>query len=199
MNLVVFTLTVYHLLGSILFTAVPSQRQRLQIPSIARIGDVIVGVSSVEDLERRFGPGRAYVGGHPHGSREWYVKNVPLAINTDGFNYNKKTNGRVIDHFDLNWLTKDDRRHPRTGTRYTSLNPKQFTFLGSIRIGMARSDVSRVLQGKPKPTHVTQSKITWKQKGYSKLNAQITYRSWRAEVRFFHKRVRSITLQCSTE
>jgi hypothetical protein len=39
------------------------------IPATAQIGNVQVGVTTMEQLETRFGNGRAFTGGHPHGAR----------------------------------------------------------------------------------------------------------------------------------
>lgn len=114
------------------------------LPPIANLLGVRVGQDTIERLEHRFGKGYAYTGGHPGGARRWRIKGTYLFIDADGFDYDEH-GGRIIDKIEINRepLDKYNRSLP-----WASVSKRARRFLGSLRIGMHRGNVLKVLRKK---------------------------------------------------
>jgi hypothetical protein len=69
------------------------------VPQIGRVFGLRIGLDTMEQLERRLGPGKAITGGHPHGARLWISSDRLWVICADGFDYGH--GGRLVQDFRL--------------------------------------------------------------------------------------------------
>lgn len=110
------------------------------IPSIARIGNITTGSTTIEQLVRRFGSGRYIPGGHPTGGRSWHLKNARVLVTADGFYYNT-AGGRIVDSLTV------DAEHDKT-PRGNHKRDGGFTFMGVIHLGMKKEAALTLLKDK---------------------------------------------------
>src|SRR5262249_50880124 len=77
---------------------------RTSVPTIAGLLGVRVGYNGQKALERKLGPGRRSVGGHPNSRQMWRTRAPMGEIETEGFNLNRE--GYVIES--LTWSVPDE-------------------------------------------------------------------------------------------
>ena len=173
------------------------------IPATAQIGNVRVGVTTMEQLELMFGKGRAFTGGHPHGAREWYSKKAGWYIYADGFECNDAKQ-RIVDSFAISAVRRkvgafDDRDFK---IHRTSVDEKHLMILGEIKIGMEQKKVIAVLASKGMKPIVTDNLITWAEKGCDHIrdatrnHDQLTFDTWNAKLTFRNQKLQEIDLDC---
>jgi len=173
------------------------------IPATAQIGNVHVGVTTMEQLEVIFGRGRAFTGGHPHGAREWYSQKTGWYIYADGFEYNY-VKERIVDSFAISAVRRkvgafDDRDFK---IHRTSVDEKHLMILGEIKIGMEQKKVIAVLASKGMKPIVTDNLITWAEKGCDHIrdatrnHDQLTFDTWNAKLTFRNQKLQEIDLDC---
>lgn len=176
------------------------------IPATARVGNVQIGVTTMEELERMFGKGRECIGGHPRGGREWRSKQTGWYIYADGFNYNDK--GRMLEDFEISVHSQgpvsevgvpddDDSKTPQA-----SVKKWQLTILGGIMPRMNRATVIALLAKSGVQTTAKNNVITWKEKGHSHIYGAtqnhdgLTYTTWNGRLTFWHNHLEDIDIQC---
>jgi hypothetical protein len=176
------------------------------IPATARVGNVQIGVTTMEELERMFGKGRECIGGHPRGGREWRLKQTGWYIYADGFNYNGKE--RMLENFEISVHSQgavsevgvpddDDSKTPQT-----SVKKRQLTILGGITPRMNRATVIALLAKSGVQTTATNNVITWKEKGHAHIygttqnHDELTYTAWSGRLTFLHNHLEDIDIQC---
>jgi hypothetical protein len=176
------------------------------IPATARVGNIQVGVTTMEELERLFGKGRAFTGGHPRGGREWRSKQTGWYIYADGFNYkdDNMEKGRMVESFEISVHRQevggpddDDFKIHRT-----SVKKRQLTILGGITPGMERATVIALLAKSGVQTTKTSNVITWKEKGHAHIydatqgRDELTYTTWKGSLTFRKKHLEDIYVEC---
>ena len=175
------------------------------IPATARVGNVQVGVTTMEELERLFGKGRAFTGGHPRGGREWRSKQTGWYIYADGFEYKEdNANGRMVESFEISVHRQevggpddDDFKIHRT-----SLKKTQLTILGGIGPRMERATVIALLAESGVQTTQTNNVITWKEKGHAHVRdakqnqGELAYTTWKGTLTFQQNRLEDIYIEC---
>jgi hypothetical protein len=187
----VFTNVVFASVG---VAAAPQPLARTQqpprLPPIARIAGVWVGHSTVEELERRLGPGTAYTGGHPQGAREWRSRQTGWYVNADGFNYGR--HGRVLDEVSVS----TDRILHRKNEAATFAPRKLLRFMGVVELEMTRYQVVRALARKLPPPRMKGRDLVWTALGYARLNSNSfdDKHEWTATLHFEQDRLTSISV-----
>ena len=175
------------------------------IPAMARVGKVQVGVSTMEELERRFGKGRKFTGGHPRGGREWRSEQTGWYMYADGFEYqDAKAKERMVESFEIS-VHRQEVGVPDDDDfkiRRTSVKKRQLTILGGITPGMARATVIALLAGSGVQTTETKNVITWKEKGHAHLqdatqnHGELTYTTWKGTLTFRQNYLEDIYIEC---
>jgi hypothetical protein len=176
------------------------------IPATARVGNVQVGVTTMEELERLFGKGRAFTGGHPRGGREWRSDQTGWYIYADGFEYKdgNLAKGRMVESFEISMHRQevggpedDDFKIHRT-----SVKKKQLTILGGITPRMERATVITLLAESGVQTTETNNVITWKEKGHAHIydatqnHGELTYTTWNGTLTFRQNHLEDIDIEC---
>ena len=176
------------------------------IPATARVGNVQVGVTTMEELERRFGKGRAFTGGHPRGGREWRSEPTGWYIYADGFEYKdgNMAKGRMVESFEISAHRQevggpddDDFKIHRT-----SVKKRELKILGGITPGMVRATVIALLVESGVQTTETNDVITWKEKGHAHIydatqrHGELTYTTWNGTLTFRRNRLEDIYIEC---
>jgi hypothetical protein len=172
------------------FPALCAPRRERTVPPIARLAGVTVGVTTIERLESRFGPGLAYTGGHPQGAREWRIKRTHNYVDADGFDYHDD-GGRVVDSMSISMSngTVDVVSNKIPVTRVTLSRP---ALAGVIFLGMTEDEILRAIRGKlPAPAGRKTDTWKWEMKGRAYVNTvnHETFTDWTAEVHFDHHHV----------
>jgi len=177
------------------------------IPATARVGNVQVGVTTMEELERLFGKGRPFTGGHPRGGREWRSKQTGWYIYADGFNYkdDNLAKGRMLESFEIS-VHRQEAGGPDDDDfkiHRTSVKKRQLTILGGITPGMKRATVIALLAKSGVQTTETNNVITWKEKGHAhiydainKYSDELTYTTWKGTLTFEQNHLADIDIEC---
>jgi hypothetical protein len=176
------------------------------VPEFAHIAGMYVGYSTMNWMERYYGPGHPYTGGHPQSGREWRSRETDWFLNADGKNYSDGKNaprGRTVDFIVVT------AQESSSDSPSISLTPAQCEFMGCVRPGITRAEVMTILKDKlPPPAieydnvnegdagkarHVT---LRWEARGYVRLNenAQATKTNWVALLKFVNERLVSILI-----
>jgi hypothetical protein len=180
------------------------------IPATARVGNVQVGVTTMEELERLFGKGREIVGGHPRGGREWRSKQTGWYIYADGFNYKDGNieKGRMLESFEIRvhreWVVSEvgDSDDDDFKIHWASVKKRQLTILGGITPGMKRATVIALLVKSGVQITKTNNVITWKEKGHAHIydatqgHDELTYTTWEGRLTFRHNHLEDIYIGC---
>ena len=157
-------------------------------PKSAHLLGLTAGVSTIENMEARFGPGLSYTGGHPHGGREWRIRGSKIYINADGFDYNGRS--RVINSLSIAW--KDPHSHERLTRR--RLWRSELQYLGGIELGMDKTAALQIAdQAMGAPSFVN-GEYTWKAQGkaYYTSDRSGTYTQWTTTLTFEQDRLDGI-------
>ncbi len=164
-------------------------RPRLVVPPIARIGGAVVGVTTMEKLEKRFGKGRMLVGGHAHGARAWRDEKNGWCLFADGFYY--EPGGRVLDQLVLS--SSVDFKEP-SKVSVVHLDREALAFMGYILLGMSREGVCKALNGR---VHVRGNDVVLTARGYAPLGRKHEpYTTWTATLSFQKDRLTEIAVGC---
>lgn len=163
---------------------------RTHIPAIAHIGGIVVGKTTIKEMEHRFGSGTAVVGGHPNGAREWISRQMGWWVYADGFDYNDS--GRLAYSFEVA-ARPDDKEIP-----IHSIPRYQMLFLNRIGIGAPRARVESSLWARHIPiTAVTEDELTCEQHGYAPDGRHGSgYATWTATLTMENGRVTDIRIDC---
>jgi len=175
------------------------------IPATARIGNVQVGVTTMEELERLFGKGREFTGGHPRGGREWRSKQTGWYIYADGFEYkDTEAKERMVESFEISvhrqevGVSDDD----DVKIHRTSVKKRELTILGGITPRMERAAVIALLAESGVQTTETNNVITWKEKGHAHLHdatqnqGELAYTTWNGTLTFRKNHLEDIYIEC---
>lgn len=176
------------------------------VPEFAQLAGINVGYDTMEWMERYYGPGYAYTGGHPQGAREWRSRETGWSVNADGFNYSNgryAPDGRTIDFITVS-------TDGIIGNSIRVPNPSiPCLFMGCVRLGMTPEEVQATLRDKLPPPTIEQDKypmrrqgevpcviFRWKANGYVRLNQNKhdAKTQWTASLIFVHERLVSIDI-----
>lgn len=108
------------------------------VPAIATVAGITLGVTTVEQYGGRFSEGRVQTGGHPRGARLWYLPDLRAELYADGFYYGP--NGRIFDTVAVDFAPGAGRGLPRLRPGRAELG-----LLGKLRAGMSRAEVRRAI------------------------------------------------------
>ena len=164
------------------------------IPPLAALAGVHVGIDTVQALDRQLGPARVTVGGHPRGVHEWRSQQTGWGLHVDGFYYDDR-DGRVIDTLSVFRPASDlARLLPQA-----DLPRKKLLFMGVVTLGMSRAEILRLLHAKLPPPERETDKLVWKVEGARRFNStnHHLFRAWSAKLRFDHDQLSDITLDAS--
>ena len=114
--------------------------QRTQIPEIASAAGIVVGRSTITDIENQIGKGLKHTGGHPNGAREWYDVGSHCLIDADGFFYSP--HGEVIDTVSVRWMAEKNRP---TGVPRVRVGSTFLGILSKLKQGMSIPQIERAL------------------------------------------------------
>jgi hypothetical protein len=165
------------------------------VPATGHIGTIQVGVTTMEQLERWFGKGRAFTGGHPHGAREWVLQKAGWYIYADGFDYSRA--GRVLDRFEISTTRMEVGAFDDTLPKISraSLARAKLAFVAGVAPGMARSQVLALLnQAGIKPT-AKGNVVSWEEKGHAP-NLSGSFSTWTAKLTFRRDKLEEIVVDC---
>jgi hypothetical protein len=165
----------------------------LKIPALADFAGVKVGYHSMARLERHLGPGDVVTGGHPRGARTWSDRRKGAWVLADGFEYRT---GRPGDSAVIDTITVGQTRSWPVSRCFAS--PRRQSHIGwhGISLGMTREAVlRRVFNMLPQP-RMKASSLRWEDRGFVRVNASTTYRTWFADLDFEHDRLSKIHLTC---
>lgn len=166
---------------------------KTHIPAFAKIAGVTLGTATIEELEERLGRGYPFVGGHPHGSRQWYCPTLGWYINTDGFNYNAQGH-RLLDFV---CISADGTLTGLKRNR-THVPAHRLKFMGVAALGMTHAQVLASVKGKlPLPT-LKDGDFVWTAKGLvrSVRRRDEDKTDWEACLHFEGDRLVSIYIGC---
>jgi len=112
------------------------------IPALASFIGMRIGYSTVEDFERRLGPGLPVTGGHPQGARVWYIRNAHAQLWLDGFDYSER--GRVVDQI---VLSRDAFPSRPSGVPKIEVSHRMLGLRDRVYLGMTEAQVLRQAKG----------------------------------------------------
>ena len=171
--------------------------RRTQIPQIAHIAGVIVGQTTVEDLERRWGPGLVITGGHPRGARVWRLRGWGWLIHVDGFNFRRAKNGwgEIVDVAEI----ADQRRWERCllpSLPWAPASGMRSGYWSAFPLGMRRASVVRRLGQRGIRCKSEPGCLVVRAGGFApaEINAD-GVRQWEAHLKFTEERLASISVQ----
>lgn len=141
------------------------------IPMIASVGEIQIGYSTQEDLERCCGPGKTIVGGHPNSGRVWRVAGTQWMLTTDGFEYSQR--GLVVDSLSLSEAHQADNEVP-----FARLKVGDLAWLGEISLGMSEAKVQAALERRGLQAKRTQAGFDIVAKGHHALVSYGAFRTW---------------------
>jgi hypothetical protein len=158
----------------------------VNVPKIAKLGEIRVGLDTVEALERSAGPGLAFTGGHPEGNCLWQSKQTGWYLRVDGFYYNQQDQ-RIIDSLSVALPPGDDK--PPTSNevyRHANIPRAGMLFMNVVSLGMQESEVLRMLRGKLPPPRKSEDELVWKSKGHAPMGnyKDTAYENWTATLEF---------------
>jgi hypothetical protein len=160
----------------------------VRIPKIAQILGIRVGQGTVEELERKLGPGAPVTGGHPQGARVWYVKSMGIWVYADGFYYTSRgeeiTNDVLltVDNKNLGY-DSEYRNGKKRSVPVVHKTKIQIAWLGKVVPGMTRQEVTKAVKSLPKPKEKS-GNLIWKEKGTYKTAQGLETMVWTAELMF---------------
>jgi len=149
-------------------------------PEIARAAGIVVGLTTVQEFERRHRGGLVETGGHPRGARVWYEETQCVEIDADGFNFRRS--GEVIDELSLTWERPGDcpSNVPRIRLRKNELG-----MLAKLHAGMTELEVDKALRVRLKSGGLVQTGlIRYKDKLVNKMENGDRYTRWKAQFDF---------------
>lgn len=128
-------MTLIHNLAMLLpLAAMLLQVGQPDVPVIGKMAGITVGLTSIQDFEKRHGKGLAIVGGHPRGARLWYDAKLGIEIFADGFYFSDR--GEVVDSLRVWWIepSAEDRRIPRI-----HIAKDEYGLLARVTKGMSKA------------------------------------------------------------
>lgn len=144
-------------------------------PAIAHAAGFIVGVTTREGYERRYGKGFAFTGGHPDGARSWRLKGADATITIDPFDYSP--NGLVVDLLDV-------RFEPKYGDLpLVAVKKADLGLLAKIKKGMGRKEVEHALEGALEGNALTQTGLV-RYKERLVNSSTDRYTTWKVDLSF---------------
>jgi len=153
----------------------PAESGRPNIPSIATFAGGQVGYITMDELEKRLGPGKPITGGHPHGARLWRVRATDWTIYADAFEYSKR--GIVVDDLRIYRERKFQPDLPVARPGRSDL-----LWLGRIAVGMSESQVARELAKVGNNFRRTPAGYDIKAGGHYWLNQGLTFNTWQVSL-----------------
>ncbi len=147
-----------------------------RIPPCAEIAGIKIGYTTREQLEKQWGKGRAVLGGHPNGARQWRVKGTAWLLYADAFDYAQ--NGIVLNRMDLSVAPKGDSRMP-----FARVTTNKLVWLDGVCLGMSKEKVMELLNRHSLSPRQKEGRIEASASGFYQLN-QETYELWTAEFKF---------------
>jgi hypothetical protein len=167
------------------------------VPALARILGVRVGVDTIEKLEELLGPGAPCMGGHPHGGRIWKIKPTGWYIYADGFEYSD--DGRIIDGIGISKKPMSDfsSETPKPRVPVITLARNRLGCIGGIVLGESIESVKRKLAELPKPTS-RKGSLVWTARGQHYVNRDTSYKLWEMDVDFERGKVSAIGIDAAS-
>jgi len=158
-----------------------------QVPRLAHIMGIRVGLDSLSVLERKLGKGKEITGGHPHGARLWRSKETGWIIYADSFDGPVD----VLRVFGASQSPVSLTTIPRVNASRASLG-----FWSRVRLGMSRPQVFHIMRDSLPTPKITANAVVWKVIGDVKLTKFAQYRTWFAELTFSHGHLDQISIYC---
>jgi hypothetical protein len=154
-----------------------------------KLADLALGHDTIEEAERRYGPGLVVAGGHPQSARIWRSRQTGWYLYVDGFYYGK--GGAVIDQITVSRTTGYDEE--KASKPLTSLDAEKSSLFGSIRLGMSEAQVLSIAKSQGVTPKLAGNVLKWSEKGYKTA----VYHTWTAQLDFnTHKMLDVITVGC---
>lgn len=152
---------------------------------LSQILSIQVGQDTIEELEKRLGPGAPCMGGHPHGGRAWFLRDQKIWVYADGFEYHAK-GGRIIDQVVLGSVKQDlpydfDFESPKQSVPEVRTPRRPVGWMGRIVPGMSRARVLELTAHLPRP-QVDGDTLVWSQPASSV--GSMSQQALRAELAF---------------
>lgn len=174
---------------------------RTVIPSIARIGGIVVGQDTIDSMRKRFGPGAKSEGQHPTGARSWKFARLGLGVYADGFDYDGA--GLIVNTYSI--FIADG--YSRAKNAPSRRDIARLGFAGAILPGMSKKEALKRLKD-TLPPPVAASDEYWKGNGKEELewsaggksdfdiNGNPRSARWNAKLLFDHDILSEIDVQC---
>ncbi len=167
------------------------------IPPIAGLLGVGVGETTMEELERRFGPGAPCMGGHPHGGRAWYLESRKLYVYADAFAYTGRGDtivDRIAVGLDPDAVGIDlSSETPKPRIPHISTSGGAIGWMGQVLPGQSIKTVLGSASHLPKPKR-SADEISWTMPGRFETSDKSYKCNWNAELRFANKRLETIVV-----
>lgn len=157
------------------------------LPKLASIAGIQVGHTTREELEARWGAGKAITGGHPQGARLWRVKGTSWVIWADAFNYSER--GIVVDFLSISKLDPNGNDAP-----FAHVSPAALAYFQRISLGMTEEKVLAVLKEKQLPMKKTQHGWEISASGFEPLTSIKGFDTWTVQFEFKNKLLSRLVL-----
>ncbi len=146
---------------------------KIMPPGLATADGITVGLTTVQQFERRFGKGAVHVGGHSDSGRNWYDGAHHLCLDADGFDFNARSE-EIIDCLSVQF----DSKSKGPSIRVNSNKPG---ILEKLRPGMSRSQIEQTLNIKlsPKDSVIVSGQVRYSKAPQNKDNNHFT--TWRVD------------------
>ena len=145
-----------------------------------KLADLKVGHDTVEDAERRYGPGLVVTGAHAQGARLWRSRETGWYLYVDAFYYSKA--GALIDQITVITTATSDWR--KAGIPWASLGAKQSSLFGSIRLGMSKAQILSVVKSEGIAARSVGNAIKWSEKCVVEVDESTPYDTLTVELDF---------------
>jgi hypothetical protein len=173
-----------------------------KIPMIAHVCGIVVGQDTIQHMEHQLGTGAYMPGQHPTGGRAWFIDNLHILVNADGFDYD--SNGEIVDKLSMSIGERQSDRRLKPSTAPAS----RIAFLGGVLPGMSNQEVFKrfkPLLPAPKAvidpywTRTGNTEFRWQVPGKSTNDAlgQTRFTSWTACLLFHNATLVEIEVSCS--
>ncbi len=111
-------------------------------PRLAKVLGLVIGQSTMGELERRFGPGKIITGGHPQSARLWRSKQTGWGVRADGFEFGKDGT-YLLEEITIN---RDLPTDWKNGIPEIDLSRNRFVLLQSVKLGDSKLRVTQALK-----------------------------------------------------
>lgn len=189
-KILVFVTSMFLCVGGIPDSAEAQKKIIPTYPRIVKVLGLIVGQSTMAQLERRLGPGQVITGSHPQGARLWRSKQTGWLIYADGFEIGKDGT-YLLNQLTLraNFSNEQKQDIPRI-----NLTAGQSQILLGVTLNASKLEVLQAMQ-KAK-LHISQTRNGSINVHWSVLSNQpkLSLEIWNAKFDFSDQKLNAITL-----